>query len=165
MKLIVLYGPENSGKTTTLEIVYERLKRISVVNLNKFWYLDEIQRDFIDVLEVDKARFGIKGCNPPIRKIVSNPETLRIGIVTQGDYVKGTNSIESHLQFLLDEKCDIAVCPCSEKYNVSLTPRKQIEDFLKTHSSVDKGKEFNIMPYQNELQMANDILNEIKNLC
>ena len=42
MKLIVLYGPENSGKTTTLKIVYGKLKPFDKnLQLPRFEYLDK----------------------------------------------------------------------------------------------------------------------------
>ena len=106
MKLIVLRGPENSGKTSTLEVVYERLKRISVAE-PYFEYVD-VLRDFNAVLEIDKNKF---------RKVTQsdNQTTIKVGIVTQGDYVKGVNSIYRHLEKMLYEKCNIVICACSVK--------------------------------------------------
>lgn len=166
MKLIVLYGPEDSGKTTTLEIVYERLKRINVQNTNMFCYLDDIQRDFIDVLVIDKTRLGDAGCNPTKRTSTQQPEPVKIGIVTQGDYVEGSNAIDDQLLFLLNENCEIAICPCSENGNTKTTPRKQIDDFVKKHpTEVTKVKDFSIKPYSDEIHIANNILKEVKNNC
>ena len=52
MKLIVLYGPENSGKTITLKIVYERLKKYNLLETHWFRYYDHDRAhlDFRDVL-------------------------------------------------------------------------------------------------------------------
>ena len=167
MKLIVLYGPEDSGKTTTLEIVYERLKRISIPRAtNMFWYLDGIQRDFIDVLNIDKKRLGEDGCNPSERNPNEPPELVKIGIVTQGDYVKGSNAIDEHLTFLLGANCDIAICPCSKILHKSKTPAIAIEEFIKANATiVIRVKTFKIKPYSNELQIANEILRELKKHC
>lgn len=57
MKLIVLYGPEDSGKTTTLKMVYERLKKHNLLETNCFKYYDDDARhnDFRDVLVLKKS--------------------------------------------------------------------------------------------------------------
>ncbi|MBQ3691649.1 MAG: hypothetical protein II937_17515 [Bacteroidales bacterium] len=165
MKLIVLYGKPNTGKTTTLEIVYERLKRINVQNTNMFWYLDDIQRDFIDVLVIDKTRLGEKGSNSSKLNLTQKSKTVKIGIVTQGDYVTGNKSMNNHLQTLLDEDCFIAICPCSEKDNQETTPRNQIDDFVEKHQEVTIVNEFSIKKYSEEIHIANNILKEVKNNC
>lgn len=56
MKLIVLYGPENSGKTTTLKIVYEVLKQFNLLETHWFKYYDDDckRNDFRDTLVLDK---------------------------------------------------------------------------------------------------------------
>ncbi|MBO7598173.1 MAG: hypothetical protein J6T70_14130 [Bacteroidales bacterium] len=56
MKLIVLQGPENSGKTTTLKIVYEQLKKWNLLETHCFKYYDSDggHRDFRDVLLVER---------------------------------------------------------------------------------------------------------------
>ncbi len=52
MKLIVLYGPKDSGKTTTLKMVYEKLKKENGCETNCFAYYDSDRAhlDFRDVL-------------------------------------------------------------------------------------------------------------------
>lgn len=55
MKLIVLYGPANSGKTTSLKIVYEVLKHINLRETNVFKYLDiNFYLDFLDKLVLNR---------------------------------------------------------------------------------------------------------------
>ena len=56
MKLIVLYGGGKTGKTTSLKIVYEVLKRMNHEETNVFEYLDTQYhyRDFLDVLVLDR---------------------------------------------------------------------------------------------------------------
>ncbi len=70
MKLIVLYGPDRSGKTTTLKMVYDELKKINVLETNQFDYIDKepqgwafslngvdvCRHDFRDILFVDRTR-------------------------------------------------------------------------------------------------------------
>ena len=56
MKLIVLYGPENSGKTTTLKIVYGVIKKHNEEEQKRFLYVDRNQfNDYIDVLKVPSS--------------------------------------------------------------------------------------------------------------
>ncbi|MDD6001582.1 MAG: hypothetical protein PUC50_05225 [Bacteroidales bacterium] len=55
MKLIVLYGPANSGKTTSLKKVYEVLKHINIRETNVFKYLDiNFYLDFLDKLVLNR---------------------------------------------------------------------------------------------------------------
>ena len=58
MKLIVLYGPENSGKTMTLKRLYETLKQHNVYETKcfKFYDSDHLHNDFRDVLVLDKSK-------------------------------------------------------------------------------------------------------------
>ena len=55
MKLIVLYGEEKSGKTTTLKMVYEKLKQFNQVETRWFKYCDSDREhnDFRDVLVIN----------------------------------------------------------------------------------------------------------------
>lgn len=58
MKLIVLKGEENSGKTITLKRVYERLKQYNVLESKIFKYYDSdhLHNDFRDVLVLDRTK-------------------------------------------------------------------------------------------------------------
>ena len=55
-KLIVLFGPENSGKTTTLKIAYELTKRDNLEETKWFKYYDDqkAHNDFRDVLILEQ---------------------------------------------------------------------------------------------------------------
>lgn len=71
MKLIVLYGPEDSGKTTTLKIVYNKVKKLNSTETHWFKYYDDQrgQTDFRDVLILDEklkqlSSNGIDVSNP-----------------------------------------------------------------------------------------------------
>lgn len=59
MKLIVLYGPEKSGKTTTLKMVYDVLKKLNICEEKRFNYLDpNMFLDFRDVLIIERPDFS-----------------------------------------------------------------------------------------------------------
>lgn len=118
MKVIVLKGENDSGKTQTLKIVYVLLLKegYKQADSNNFQYLDG-NGDFIDILE-------FKG--------------KKIGIVTQGDYSEGENSVKNHLKKLKDYDhncgCDIAICACTIGKNIEKTI---LEDYPKARS-IDK---------------------------
>ena len=121
MKVIVLKGRDNSGKTTTLKKVYELLKAAC----------EEPETDY---------KVELEG-NDDFRDAI-NFAGKRIGIVTQGDYgdeiekdYKGVIpselekrpalSVRDHLKILKKKKCDIAICAC--------TTEKKIEKTIKRH--------------------------------
>ncbi|MBO7597906.1 MAG: hypothetical protein J6T70_12775 [Bacteroidales bacterium] len=58
MNLIVLKGEENSGKTITLKMVYERLKTFNLLDTHWFKYYDDdgAHRDFRDVLILNTSK-------------------------------------------------------------------------------------------------------------
>lgn len=70
MKLIVLYGDGNIGKTTTLKKVYEMLKNFSIKGVNCFKEYNadahkansSIQIDIRDVLVIDNQKY-VQNCN------------------------------------------------------------------------------------------------------
>ncbi len=94
MKVIALIGESNSGKTTTLTMVYELL-------VSEKWDEDHGKRkelnngDFLTVLEKDN---------------------VKIGLVTQGDYAKTVEEslpVWKYLEKLDNYGCSIAVCACT----------------------------------------------------
>lgn len=60
-KLIVLFGPENSGKTTTLKIAYELTKQDNTEETKWFKYYDnqKAHNDFRDVLILERSNTNI----------------------------------------------------------------------------------------------------------
>lgn len=94
MEIISLRGPQNSGKTTTLTIVHDKLlEQNSQYSNNCF---KEISNgDFLDVIEYNGRK---------------------VGIVTQGDYSRGECSVKNHLEELKDSGCDVAICACTIGY-------------------------------------------------
>ncbi|MBR2887822.1 MAG: hypothetical protein IKB95_06315, partial [Bacteroidales bacterium] len=74
MKLIVLYGQKDSGKTTTLKMVYEVLKKQNTQEEKKFTYLDRhYYNDFRDVLVIDKPQ---DFANLSVEEVGDNPKLL-----------------------------------------------------------------------------------------
>jgi len=94
MEIIALRGPQNSGKTTTLKIVYDKLLEHGFKQPNSV--RREISNgDFLAVLENDGKK---------------------IGIVTQGDYARRECSVKHHLRTLENLGCDVAICACTTGY-------------------------------------------------
>jgi len=94
MEIISLRGPQNSGKTTTLTIVHDKLLKQSSQNSNNCF--KEISNgDFLDVIEYNGRK---------------------VGIVTQGDYSRGECSVKNHLRELKNLGCDVAICACTIGY-------------------------------------------------
>lgn len=76
MKLIVLYGDENTGKSITLKIAYEMLKQSNKRETKwfKFYDSDFNHNDFRDVLIVDKHKpYGITKASAVIGRIEDIP--------------------------------------------------------------------------------------------
>lgn len=120
MKVIALKGEKDSGKSTTLKKVYERLKADGgEIEPDSIKNLEGIPKDFIAII---------------------NLEGKKIGIVTQGDYYKKgeKNSVEEHLKWLdEDNKCDIVICawrgmtPTSKHWNIE----RGIGEILKSYTN------------------------------
>ncbi len=108
MELIVLYDCSNSGKTTSLKIVYEVLKNLNYEETNVFRYLDlNYYRDFLDVLILDRntTKNAIDLCvkmsqSTPMRYNASNIEdarnknTITDNVSLCNDYVKVLSNIK-----------------------------------------------------------------------
>ena len=86
MELIVLKGKENTGKTTTINYVYNELRgnRYEEPNQDKFENLKK--GDFLAILE---------------------KEGIKLGINSQGDEV---NQIQKYLGILEKEGCSRVIC-------------------------------------------------------
>ena len=78
MEIIALRGPQNSGKTTTLKMVYDKL----------------LEQGF---LQQDSASQELS--NGDFLAILEN-DGKQVGIVTQGDYARGECSVKNHLRTL-----------------------------------------------------------------
>lgn len=89
MEIIALRGPDNTGKTTTLKIVFEKLKEDGFQLKSE----EDLENgDFLRVLEKDGRK---------------------VGLVTHGDYARGGYSVKKHLSKLESAGCDTAICACT----------------------------------------------------
>ncbi len=93
MRVIILSGETNCGKTTSLKKLFERIKETSDVKLlnGEGDHLDDHNEDFCYRLQY--------------------PDGKKLAIVTQGDY---QNVLEYHYDRFKD--CDILVCACNKKF-------------------------------------------------
>ena len=79
MKLIVLKGEPDAGKTVTINYVYNKLRGEGYIEPFRDVFKDLENGDFLTVLE---------------------KERIKLGIVSQGDYVRGDCSVKKHLESL-----------------------------------------------------------------
>ena len=87
MELIVLKGKAYSGKTATINYVYNEL-------IKRNW------KEVVPYTEIDKGDFWA----------VLKKNEIRLGIVSQGDYVGGSNSVKNHLNRLEKQSCSKVIC-------------------------------------------------------
>ncbi len=107
MRVLVLYGEPNIGKTTSLLLLYKKLLASGYVQV-KGYYKNICNGDIIDVLE---------------------KEEVLIGIITLGEYVKGLNSLKYYLKKLKDAGCVKVICATSKTTN-----KIQPLDYVKYYS-------------------------------
>lgn len=117
MEIIGLRGPSNTGKTTTLKIVFEKLKAQGFQPM-KDLEEDLGNGDFLWVLEKDGRK---------------------VGLVTQGDYAIESNSVKKHLSKLESAGCDTAICACTTDGESKLGIQRSIDAYA-IHDYVDKTK-------------------------
>jgi hypothetical protein len=91
MDVIALTGISNSGKTETLNILYQ------IILLNGYVQVPGHFRDL-----------GNGDCLDVFEK-----NGVRVGIVTQGDYVIGAHSVINHLHVLDVAGCVKCICACT----------------------------------------------------
>jgi len=114
MKVIALRGPVNSGKSHTLNIVYQFLLRDGYTQVAGFFEIlgNPKFEDVFDILEKNGKRVGVCG---------------------MGDYVIGGGSLKALLKRLTDAGCHVAVCSCQAKLGIEKAVAAYID-----HVFVDK---------------------------
>jgi hypothetical protein len=91
MYVIALEGKPNSGKTETINIVYQLMLQIGYRQIENN-VKDLGPKDFLDVLTND---------------------IQTVGIVSHGDYAIGKYSVKTHLAKLEGFGCDKVICACT----------------------------------------------------
>jgi hypothetical protein len=114
MKVIALRGQINSGKSHTLNIVYQFLLRDGYIQVPGFFEVlgNPKFEDVLDILEKGGKRVGICG---------------------MGDYTIGAGSLKALLARLGSQGCHVAVCSCQSKPRII----KAVTDYP-DHDFVDK---------------------------
>ncbi len=150
MKIIIIRGTVNSGKTTTSGLLYSELVKISETkhtfngkevteNCLKFNHRNEVI-DFTSVLIIGK---------------------LKVGIVSAGDVAK---DLRNNIKIMISLDVDILVCCARSKNQKGSAYKMILDDFSKEHKIV---KEF-WTKYSNDFKQKNDIkkktIKEIINL-
>lgn len=96
MKVVALRGPVDSGKSHTLNIVYQLLLKDGYVQVPGYFSIlgNPVFEDILDILEKKGKRVGVCG---------------------MGDYAIGGGSLQNLLAQLAANTCDVAVCACQLK--------------------------------------------------
>lgn len=99
MKVVALRGPQNMGKSHTLNVAYQFLLRDGYLQVpGHFRSLgNPTQEDILDILEKDGQK---------------------IGHCDMGDYQRGSDSLTNLLKYLEDNGCDVAICSCQDKLGI-----------------------------------------------
>lgn len=92
-KIIVLKGSPKTGKTTSL-------KKVHSILLSKEGCTQII------------GAFQKLGNGDDILDVIQFRE-IRIGIITQGDYARGPESVKNLMKLMQPYKCNIIVCACT----------------------------------------------------
>lgn len=114
MKVIALRGEMNTGKSLTINIVYNLLLREKWVQVPGF--------------------FRILG-NPKFNDVfdILNKDDIKLGIIGMGDYQRTPNSLANLLKEQETNDCDIVICACRTNPNIE----KAVNHYT-NHVFVDK---------------------------
>lgn len=115
MKIIMLYGPSSSGKTTTINLVYDAIISNSLI-VHPKRQLGGNPADFEAVLDYTKE--GI---------------TKRVAFFSMGDFAYEVVHAMSYYEGM---GCDLLVCACNDRFNV---PTKRLQNrYHNIHPPVSK---------------------------
>ena len=141
MKLIVLKGEPDAGKTVTINYVYNKLRGQGYIESSKNVFKDLENGDFLMVLE---------------------KENVKLGVISQGDYAKGDCSVKKHLESLENQSCSIVICAQTigenkekiqkaiDKYSQKeIVTISKIQDYKKRAQEIN-GKVIEILKYLEE---------------
>ena len=141
MKLIVLKGEPDAGKTVTINYVYNKLRGQEYIEPSRDVFKDLENGDFLTVLE---------------------KENVKLGVISQGDYAKGDCSVKKHLESLENQSCSIVICAQTigenkekiqkaiDKYSQKeIVTISKIQDYKKRAQEIN-GKVIEILKYLEE---------------
>ena len=99
MKIIMLYGPSSSGKTTTINMVYDAIVPQSFV-VHPKRQLGGNPADFEAVLDYNKG-----------------DSTKRVAFFSMGDFASEVVHAMSYYEGM---GCEVLVCACNDRFNVPI---------------------------------------------
>lgn len=129
MKIIALIGPSECGKTSTLNLVYDKLVKNASVTNPKI-QLGGDPRDFSTIIVFNE---------------------LKIAIFTMGDYSYG---VIGAIKWALDNNCDILIVACNDRFIKPFKEFNKFPNFQIRKEKLSNSKDFNI---ENE-SIANQII-------
>ena len=135
MKLIVLKGEPDAGKTVTINYVYNKLRGQGYIESSKNVFKDLENGDFLTVLE---------------------KENVKLGVISQGDYAKGDCSVKKHLESLENQSCSIVICAQTIGEN-----KEKIQKAIDTYSHKEIVTISKIQDYKKRAQEINGKVIEI----
>lgn len=148
MKLIVLYGPENSGKTTILKMVYEQVKKKNLVETHWFKYYDDNceHNDFRDVLVIEDDKvietkpLILSNFEDEVKKIIEDlkSQDYKIEVIPKDENGNKMETITEKLQIHNDDDTFTDFNDVSfeqfikiDKTKLQENQEKQILDFIR----------------------------------
>lgn len=111
MKIIMLYGPSSSGKTTTINMVYDQLKK---------------NKSTIDISPKEIVE------NNDFKAIIRY-KSKTIAFFSRGDYSREVNRIMTDYD---KQNCDVLICACNEK---NILPLRRLQNvYMNVYPPINK---------------------------
>lgn len=107
----MLYGPSESGKTTTINMVYEKLKNDSLSeNVSPREVIED--RDFKAIIQYNGQK---------------------VAFFSRGDYSREVNRIMTDYD---KQNCDVLICACNEK---NILPLRRLQNvYMNVYPPINK---------------------------
>ena len=139
MELIVLKGKENTGKTTTINYVYNKLRGEGYIESSPKDFKDLGDVDFLTVLEKD----GVK-----------------IGVVSQGDEA---DKIPIYLKKLKEKDCQKVICALRKEIEKEVNLLEISKNTILKEIEINKAKPNSFEQRKNVINgKVTEILNYLK---
>jgi hypothetical protein len=124
-KLIIVRAQQQSGKTTTVGMVYQELLKSSITE-------HEFDKR---IVEKDSLRFNSQGETIDFIAIITLKNGLRIGIISEGDIA---NFVRDKLHYILEKNIDFIICSARSQNRKGSVYRMIVDDFSKEHQIVSE---------------------------